>query len=207
MTATIYDWPAGVYPNSFALTWVDNTVKFVSPLSGTTRTETRPGGRWHCSLTIGGLHNANQGAVKSVHTIEALLYRLNGAANRLRLPDFSYERLGPGGGTGRVKGAGQTGLTLLTDGWPTGTTTTVLYAGDRFTLDDQMLVCAADVVSDTLGDATITLAHPIRTATTDNDILDHTTPTAVYFLKNQVGFAASPGMSKMVMIELEEAIP
>lgn len=207
MTATIYDWPTGVYPSTFSLSWSDNTIKFVSPLSGQTRTETRPGGRWMATLTVGGLHNTDQANVKSVHTIEAFLYKLNGAANRVRLPDFSYERLGPGGGTGRVNGANQTGLSLVTDGWPTGTTTTVLYAGDRFTLDEQMLICAADVTSDTGGNATITLAHPIRTPTTDNDILDHTSPTAVYFLRNKVGFAARPGMSKSVLIELEEALP
>lgn len=206
MTATIYDWPTGVYPNTFALTWLDNTVSFESPLSGHTRTETRPGGRWAASLTVGGLHNADQGAVKSVHTIEAFLYRLNGAANRVRLPDFSYERLGPGhgAGLGKVKGASQTGLSLLTDGW--SASTTVLYAGDRFTIDEQMLICAADVTSDVGGNATITLAHPIRTPTTDNDTLDVDTPTAVFFLKNKVGFAARPGISKMVMIELEEDI-
>jgi len=194
---TDYTWPASVKPSSSTLTWLDNTVIFKSPLSGTTRTLSRPGGRWRQTLTISNL--------KDQPTIEAFAFRLNGAEHRAIIPDFAYQRQGAGGGTPRVKGAAQVGLSLITDGWPN--TTAVLNAGDRIGVANQMLVVADDVISDGSGNATIALTHPIRTAPADDALLEIDAPTARYILANDAGLSAVPGIFKTILLEFEEAIP
>jgi len=194
---TDYTWPAAVKPSSSTLTWIDNTAVFNSPLSGTTRTLARPGGRWRQTITISNL--------KDHPTIEAYAFRLNGAEHRALIPDFAYERQGAGGGTPRVNGAGQAGLSLITDGWPNSTA--VLVAGDRIGVANQMLVVAEDVVSDGSGNATIQLTHAIRTAPANDTLLEITAPTARYVLTNQAGLSAVPGIFKTILLEFEEAIP
>jgi hypothetical protein len=194
---TDYAWPASVIPNSSSLTWLDNTVVFQSPLSGTVRTLSRPGGRWRQTVTVANL--------KDQPTIEAFAFRLNGAEHRCVMPDFAYERQGAGGGTPLVNGVGQTGKSLATDGWPA--TTTVLKAGDRIGVSGQMLVVVADAVTNGSGQVTLQLAHPIRTAPADNAPIEITAPTARYYLTNTAGLSAEPGIFKTILLEFEEAIP
>jgi len=201
---TDYTWPATVIPANSTLSWMDNTVSFKSPLSGTARTESRPGGRWHLSVTVIGLKHDSVADTK-LKLIEAYLYKLNGAEHRAVISDPAYVRSGPGGGIPAVMGAGQTGLTLLTDGWPNSTT--VLYAGDRIGIADQMIPVVSDVISGPTGDASISLAHPIRTAPSDNALLNINNPTARYILANKPSFAAAPGIFKTVLVEFEEDIP
>jgi len=183
---------------------MDNTVSFKSPLSGTARTESRPGGRWHLSVTVIGLKHDSVADTK-LKLIEAYLYKLNGAEHRAVISDPAYVRSGPGGGIPVVKGAGQTGLTLLTDGWTISKT--VLYAGDRIGIADQMIPVVSDVISDPSGNATISLAHPIRTAPADGEAIDIQNPTARYILANKAAFSSAPGIFKTVLAEFEEAIP
>lgn len=203
---TDYNWPTNFVPTSSALTWHDNSIAFISPLSGQVRTESRPGGRWKLQLTLEAWKNETDPASGrvSVHELEAFLYKLNGTEHRAVIPDHSYARLGTGTG-GLVNGAGQTGKSIITDNWPTGTK--IFYAGDRFTLDGQMHVITADVTTDGSGNATLPLAHPHRTATTNNAGLNVGYPTARYYLTNKVGFSNAPGVFKSVMLEFEEAIP
>ena len=198
-----YTWPATVIPNSNALSWVDNTVVFRSPLSGTVRTESRPGGGWRLSVTVQNLKHADSQA-NALQLIESFLFKLNGAEHRAIINDFAYERSGPGGGTPLVWGGSQTGKSLLTDGWPNSTT--VLYAGDRIGISDQMIPLAADATSNGSGQVTLQLAHPIRTAPADNAAIEIDAPTAKYILVNNASFAATPGQFKTVLAEFEEAI-
>ena len=194
---TDYVWPADVVPSSAAITWVDNTKVFVSPLSGTIRTETRPGGRWAQSLTVQNL--------KDVPAIEAFLFRLNGAEHRAIIRDFAYQRHGDGGGTPRVNGAGQTGLSLITDGWPNNTT--VLVAGDRIGISGQMIPVVTNATTNASGQVTLSLAHPIRNAPAENALIEIDNPTARYVLTNQASFSSVPGVFKTVLVEFEESIP
>jgi len=182
---------------------MDNTVVFVSPLSGTTRTESRPGGRWRLSLTVQNLKN-DTGADTDLKLLESFLFKLNGAENRAVIKDFAYERAGPGGGTPLIKGSDQTGLTLLTDGWTASTT--VLYAGDRVGVSGQMIPVVSDVTSDGSGNATIALAHPIRNAPADNASIEVDNPSARFALTNKASFSSKPGVFKTVLAEFEEDI-
>lgn len=194
---TDYTWPSDVVPASSSLSWVDNTAVFISPLSGTTRTLSRPGGRWRQTLTVQNLQDQP--------TIEAFAFRLNGAEHRALIPDFAYRRKGAGGGTPRVHGASQTGLSLITDGWPNSTL--VLVAGDRIGVSGQMLVVVSNATSNGSGQATLALAHPIRTAPSNDALIEIDAPTARYYLTNTAGLSAAPGIFKTILLEFEEAIP
>ena len=200
---TDYTWPATVTPTSSSLAWLDNTVIFQSPLSGTTRTESRPGGRWRISITVQNLKNIT-GADTDLKLIEAFLFKLNGAEHRAVITDSGYDRNGPGGGTPLVKGPDQTGLTLSSNGWTP--VTTVLYAGDRIGVSGQMIPVVADVVSSGTGFVTMQLAHPIRTAPADASAIEIDNPTARFILANKPSFASVPGVFKTVLVEFEEDI-
>jgi len=183
---------------------MDNTRSFVSPLSGTTRTESLPGGKWAMSITVQNL-KTNPVISNPLQELEAFLFRLNGKEHRAVINDFGYARTGPGGGSPVVVGGSQTGLSLDTGGWTADTT--VLYAGDRIGVSSQMIPVVADVTSDNLGLATISLAHPIRTAPTHGVAIEIDAPTATYILSTKASFSMAPGIFKTVLVEFEEAIP
>jgi hypothetical protein len=77
--------------------------------------------------------------------------------------------LGSGGGTPLVNGAGQSGSSLITDGWTASTA--VLKAGDVITVAGvlQLLEVAADVTSDGSGNATLAIDPPIAVASSPAD--------------------------------------
>lgn len=223
---TDYTWPATLYPASSSLTWLDNSARFVSPLSGVTRTVNRPGGRWKLSMSF-----APRSAAQS-QILEAFLWRLDGTTHRAIICDFSYRRQGTGTGAVVVDGSGQTGRTLLTRGWPAGTL--VLKAGDRVSINDQMLVVAEDCYSSgnpadlylrdedgnilytedspqqpiliESGGANLVLTHPLRAGHADGDAIEYTYPTARYYLAEQFEVSAMPGVFKTINVEFEEAI-
>ena len=85
-------------------------------------------------------------------------------------PDFQTP-LGNGGFIGAVNGAGQTGLNLVTDGWPNSTL--VAGAGSKMWLNDfsgtiRMYEMPADVNSNGSGQATIALDVPLIGSPPDN---------------------------------------
>ena len=196
---TDYSWPSSVVPARSPLTWMDNTSVFVSPLSGTVRTETQSGGRWAMSLTPPLRKNSI-----TLGLYEAFLFRLNGAEHRAVIRDFAYVRNGAGGGTPLVNGASQTGLSLITDGWPNSTL--VLRAGDRIGISNQMIPVVVDATSNGSGQATLTLAHPIRTAPSNNASIEIDNPTARYILVDRVTFESEPGIFKTAIASFEEDI-
>lgn len=155
------------------------------------------------SITVMDL-KSRTGAADPLHVLEAFLFKLNGKAHRVVMHDYSYSRSGPGGGDPRVDGSDQTGLTLNTYGWPISTT--VLYAGDRIGVSNQMIPVAADVNSNGTGFATISLAHPIRVAPVTLSAIEIDNPTARYILSNKASFSAKAGLFKTVLLELNEAI-
>jgi hypothetical protein len=199
---TDYTWPSAVHPSRSSLTWEDNTVVFESPISNSIRTVERAGGRWVLSIVMIGLANRPQ---NKIQTIEAFAFKLNGRVNRAIVPDPGYVRTGPGGGTPVVSGAGQTGYSLVTSGWPNSTT--VLYAGDRIGVSNQMIPIASNVTSNGSGVATITLCHPIRTAPTNGSAVEIDAPAARYFLSDFVNLEARPGLNKTIQMTFTEAIP
>lgn len=102
-----------------------------------------------------------------------------------------------------VNGSGQTGRSLATWGWLPSTT--VLYAGQHITINDQLLRLTADVVTNASGEATITFSPPIRVSPANNAVIEFRNPYALMYLVDQVSESIEPGMIYSFSFTLREA--
>jgi hypothetical protein len=103
-----------------------------------------------------------------------------------------------------VSGAGQTGRSLTTGGWPSSDT--VLAAGEFVTINDQLLQLTADVVSDGSGNATITFEPPIRVIPASGDSIEYRNPYALMYLTEIPVYDVSMGYAYSIQLNLREAI-
>lgn len=177
---TIYTLPSSPAIRRSSFGKVANTRYFTSPLNGRTQTVELPGARWQASYTLPAMTRAKAA------TWQAWLARLQGMAGRFYAydPDARTPR-GTATGTPLVKGASQTGLSLITDGWTSGVTG-ILLAGDYIAFDTsagrELRMVVADATSDGSGNATLTLDAPIRTSPADNEPLILTDPSCIMML-------------------------
>jgi len=119
------------------------------------------------------------------------LWSLNGPAGTFYMGDTAYiSPRGVGTGSPLVKGASQSGNTLLTDGW-TNSQTGILKAGDWIQVGSgstrQLCRIVADADSDGSGNATLEIWPRIRTAFADNTAITVTSPKGVWRLVEPVG--------------------
>jgi hypothetical protein len=135
-----------------------------------------PSARWRFSFTLDQLEEADAALM------QAFLAQLRGQAGRFFM--YNMARTAPRGiatGTPLVKGASQTGTSLITDGW-TISQTGILKAGDFFSVNGELKMVVADCNSDSGGNATITFEPPLRAAPADNAALTTASPTATFKL-------------------------
>ncbi|MBF0095479.1 MAG: hypothetical protein HQL34_13170 [Alphaproteobacteria bacterium] len=154
-----------------------NTQTFESPLSKATQTAELAGSRWAATLTWNNLPPAEHRAWLVIQA------RLRGAAGRCYLgPSFAYPRVGAGGGSPLVDGAGQTGTTLVVKG-AAADVSGWLRAGDFFSFDAgtgrELKLCTADANSNGSGAVTIAFEPPIRVSPAANAPLEIANPTAI----------------------------
>lgn len=102
-----------------------------------------------------------------------------------------------------VKGSGQTGKSLATWGWKPSTT--ILYAGQHITINNQLLRLTADVVADAAGEATITFAPAIRVSPANNDLIEFRNPYALMYCVDQINEPIEPGMVYGFSFKLRES--
>lgn len=89
--------------------------------------------------------------------------------------------LGAGGGTPRVNGASQTGLTLITDGWPNSTL--VLKAGDMFAIDNRLYRNLTDATTNGSGQVTLDI-WPYAKNHADNSVIVIDSPKGLFRLRD-----------------------
>lgn len=153
-----------------------NTQMFRSPLSGTVQTLEHPGSRWFATYTYRPRSRAEARQMK------AFLTSLSGMAGRFF--GFDPEALTPRGigtGTPLVKGASQSGSSLITDGW-TINTTGILLAGDFFTVNGELKMLTADANSNGSGEATLAFKPSLRASPADNAPLTVNSATCTMML-------------------------
>lgn len=141
-------------------------------------------------LAMGRMWSERWGAIKAgAEDVEELLAFIERAHSTLFTFDILHSTLpgcgnainGAGGGTPLVRGADQSGESLVTDGWTASTT--VLKIGDCFEVAglNQLFrtVSYSDVVSNGSGIATITINPPILAGSSpaDNAAIDYTAVT------------------------------
>lgn len=160
----------GSYPATPA--WASASISSYSPTftsitHGLMRqTRSRGGHLWRAELYYGGVSRANFSA------LWAWLNSQRGQAGIFTWsPGAAFATRGTGAGSPFVSGAGQTGSTLLTDGW--GVSQTVAKAGDFFqiTNDPKVYQLTADATSNSSGDATLSFFPSLRVTPPDGSLL------------------------------------
>jgi len=159
---TIYDFPSGIRIKNSQFKLESNVQTFTSPLSNSTQRIILPGKRWVATYELTS-HTRAEFAVMKAFLIqqEGGLHTFYGFDADARQP------LGVATGTPLIKGAGQTGLSILTDGW-TPNTTGILKQADYIQVGNEMKMVMANVNSDGSGNATILISHAFRSSPADN---------------------------------------
>lgn len=171
---SVFPLPAGINfqlrPNSQAMT---------SPLTKSVQTVELPGARWIASITWTDLTGEER------RTIKAWLARLRGQAGRFRIHDMSHPAPAGSGAVGAVtvSGAGQTGVSLVTTGWP-ASASGLLLLGDYIGVNGELKLITAATSSNGSGVATLTFEPPLRASPPDGSVITLDKPSAVFKLAN-----------------------
>lgn len=105
-----------------------------------------------------------------------------------------------------VKGAGQTGYSLLTDGW--GAAGTKLLAGQYITVNNQAIMLAADAVANGSGEVTLSLEYALRAAPADNLAVEVKRPWVLMKIPDaRVGWSVGPGALYGSSFSCVEVVP
>lgn len=112
-------------------------------------------------------------------------------------------------GTPLVNGASQTGRSVVTDGWGTGATLTVLKAGDfiKFTNHSKVYQITDDATCDVSGNATLSIEPELQTSPSDNEaIVTDDVPFTVYNESGVITLATNVADVYSFSLNLCEAI-
>lgn len=134
-----------------------------SPWDYSMQTQQHAGQAWMATLEFPPLTE------EQAADLESFILSLNGMEGTFLLGDPL--RTAPRGiatGTPLVKGASQTGQSLLTDGW-TANTTGILLRGDYIQIQNRLYRTLQDVNSDGSTNATIDIFPRLRESPADND--------------------------------------
>ena len=161
-----------------------------SPYTGIQQVHAHPLQMWEATVELKPMQRSDTNGAGD--WIGALL-SLNGPYGSFYLGDPGHTTArGVATGTPLVKGASQTGNTLLTDGW-TVSQTGILKAGDWVQVGSgstrQLVNVVADTNSDVSGNATLEIWPRIRTAFADNTALTVSSPTGVWRLTEPLDFS------------------
>ncbi len=163
-------------PNFFSARFelIANTQVFSSPLDKTVQTLELTGARWQGNYSLPIMVRA------TAAPWTAILTELLGMSGRF----FGFDpvaKLPRGSGTGDsplVKGASQTGKSLITDAW-TIDQTGLLLPGDFFEVNSELKMVTASVDSDGSGDATISFVPSLRASPANNAVITQNNPTCI----------------------------
>ncbi len=134
-------------------------------------------GWWECSITLPPIVGTT-----AVKPWRAYIAQARGMVNDFRIPVHPTAQSALSN-TVLVQGAGQTGRSIVSDGWPASVT--ALSAGDYITIGDQLLQLTANVVSNSAGVATLTFEPPIRRAPADNAPVEYKNPFALMYFTEE----------------------
>lgn len=179
-------------PNTTSFASARMTAKSVvgiskSPFTGSQQVQKHQGQWWEFEAGLAPMTRAN------AELWISFMISLNGQQGTFLLGDpLGSTVRGVGTGTPLVKGASQTGNSLITDGW-TASQTGILKAGDYFQLgtgsSSKLYKVLADANSDGSGDATFDIWPSINTAVANDSALTIASAKGVFRLaSNEMGF-------------------
>lgn len=192
-------WPSDLQdPQTVSWGIKPNTQVMVSPGNGSIQTLELPGARWQVDFSYAPSTEA-QAAI-----MQAWIMTFRGQANRVALYNAArHVPRGTAGGTPLVNGAGQTGASIVTDGWTPGAT---FLRGDFFSFNSELKMATADCAADGSGNMTIPFEPPMRSSPADNAAITTTKPTALFIPKEpEVRWTTRPGKFTTFELSFVEA--
>ncbi len=167
---TTYAIPTTVGFSSVEFGLENNNQVFESPLSNSIQVSELTGARWYATFNLPPMKKEN--ALEYIGFLQRLqgrVHSFSGYDANHRSPSGTY-----GGSTLLVNGASQTGTSLVTDG--AQASTTVLKAGDFFSVNSELKMVTADATSDGSGNLTINFVPSLRSSPSDNASLTLVNP-------------------------------
>ena len=148
----------------------NNNQVFESPLSNSIQVSELTGARWYATFNLPPMKKEN-----SLEYI-GFLQRLQGRVHSFF--GFDANHRSPSGtiagSTLLVNGASQTGTSLILDG--AQASTTVLKAGDFFSVNSELKMVTVDATSDGAGDVTVNFVPSLRSSPSENAVITTTNP-------------------------------
>lgn len=175
-----------------------------SPFAFAQQAQVHPGQTWHMSVTWPPLNEFCDASNELI----AFLVGLKGRST-VFLAGPMRDTRGAATGAPTVKGSGQTGETLVTQGW-TPNTAAILKANDHIQLGwgsaARLYRVLSTVASDENGEATLSIYPRLRVSPGDNDPVYVHNPVGQWRLKENIPDISGSGMLYDVQIEAWEAI-
>lgn len=176
-----------------------------SPFTGQQQVYKHQGQWWEAEMSFPPMKREN------AEEVAAFLIKLNGRFGTFLMGDpANTSPRGVGTGTPLVKGAGQTGNELITDGW-TADTTNILKAGDWIQLGtaatSRLHKVLDNVNSDETGTATLTLFPSLRFTPLDNSAVVIESPKGQWRLStNDIDYTIQTGQFYGITLACMEAL-
>lgn len=169
----------------------------VSEWTGKRQTIASGRGWWECQITLPPIVGSS-----NINSWRSFIAQARGRTNDFQVP-VDPTAQSSASATPLVNGAGQTGRTLATDGWPVSST--VLQAGQFVTINNQLLQLTANVTSNGSGVATLTFEPPIRTAPSDNAPIEFKNPYALMYMVEEPVLSVEAGYVYSLSLNLRES--
>jgi len=179
-----------VKPSRIEWQLLSSSLGVQSPLDLSIQQQEFIGARWGMILEYNTFTEGDANALK------AFLVKMRGGANVVEL--YNFERPKPqgvtiGAPTIKVVGAGQTGNTLNTNGWATGSH---VKAGDFFSVNGELKMIVTDA-AESANSLTVEFEPPLRASPPDDAPLDFTQPTTTMKLTEDVARWSPVNMGKI----------
>lgn len=176
-----------------------------SPFTGQQQVYKHQGEWWEAEVTLPPMKRA------TAEQVAAFLIKMKGQYGTFLLGDpANTSPRGVGTGTPLVNGAGQTGSSLVTDGW-TVSTTGILKAGDWIQLgtgsSTTLHKVLDDVDSDGSGNATLEIFPSLRSSPDDDATITVSSPKGIWRLaSNQMEYSIDEASVYGITFACVEAI-
>lgn len=170
----------------------------VSDWTGRRQTLASGRGWWECQITFPPIVTT-----ASINPWRSFIAKARGAANDFRVPVDPATPQSSSTATPLVNGAGQTGRTLNTDGWPLSTT--ILQAGQYVTINNQLLQLTENVTSNGSGVAVLTFEPPVRVSPADNAAIEYKNPYCLMYLVEEPTLSGEVGYVYSLSLNLRES--
>lgn len=190
-------YPSTPRPQSMSWRLVMPSQTNVSDWTGRRQTISSGRGWWESQVTFPPIVGTT-----NVNAWRAFIAKSRGKANDFQVPvDPTAQSASTA--TPMVNGAGQTGRTLNTDGWPLSTT--VLQAGQYVTINNQLLQLTENITSNGSGVATLTFEPPVRVAPSDNAAIEFKNPYCLMYLVEEPTLSVETGYVYSLSLNLRES--